>query len=79
MVTVWGNEDEIAVVTDKDIRVRVDVSGITEEGDYVLPAVVTATDESSVTVRGAYQVTVHVTKRETPPDTATANTANHTT
>lgn len=78
-VTVWGNEDEIAVVTDKDIRVRVDVSGITEEGDYVLPAVVTATDESSVTVRGAYQVTVHVTKRETPPDTATANTANHTT
>ena len=56
-----------------------DVSEITEEGDYLLTAVVTATDDSGVTVRGAYQVTVHVTKRETPPDAAAANTANHTT
>ena len=78
-VTVWGDENEIANITPDQIRVRVDVSEITEEGDYLLTAVVTATEDSGVTVRGAYQVTVHVTKRETPPDTGAANAANHAT
>ena len=74
-VTVWGDESEIENITPDQIRVRVDVSEITEEGDYLMTAVVTATEESGVTVRGAYQVTVHVTKRETPPETAAANRA----
>ena len=78
-VMLWGDEDEIQKVTAADIHARVDVSGITEEGDYVLPVTVTASSESGVTVRGAYQVTVHVTKRETPPDTGAANAANHAT
>ena len=69
VVTLWGDEDEIQKVTAADIRARVDLSGITEEGDYLLPVVVTATTESGVTVRGSYEVTVHVTKRETAPET----------
>lgn len=69
VVTLWGDEDEIQKVTAADIRARVDLSGITEEGDYLLPVVVTATTESGVTVRGSYEVTVHVTKREAAPET----------
>ena len=69
VVTLWGDEDEIQKVTAADIRARVDLSGITEEGDYRLPVVVTATTESGVTVRGSYEVTVHVTKREAAPET----------
>ena len=69
-VTLWGDEDEIRKVTAADIHARVDVSEITEEGDYVLPVVVTATTESGVTVRGSYAVTVHVTRRETTPEAA---------
>ena len=69
VVTLWGDEDEIQKVTAADIRARVDLSGITEEGDYLLPVVVTATTESGVTVRGGYEVTVHVTKREAAPET----------
>ena len=70
-VTVWGNEGEVENVSPDQILVRVDVSEITEEGDYLLPAVVTAAEGSGVTVRGAYQVTVHVTKRETTTDNTT--------
>ena len=69
VVTLWGDEDEIQKVTAADIRARVDLSGITEEADYLLPVVVTATTESGVTVRGSYEVTVHVTKREAAPET----------
>ncbi len=69
VVTLWGDEDEIQKVTAADIRARVDLSGITGEGDYLLPVVVTATTESGVTVRGSYEVTVHVTKREAAPET----------
>ena len=69
VVTLWGDEDEIQKVTAADIRARVDLSGITEEGDSLLPVVVTATTESGVTVRGSYEVTVHVTKREAAPET----------
>ena len=69
MVTLWGDEDEIQKVTAADIHARVDVSSITEEGDYVLPVTVTASSESGVTVRGSYEVTVHVTRRETTPET----------
>lgn len=69
VVTLWGDEDEIQKVTAADIRASVDLSGITEEGDYLLPVVVTATTESGVTVRGSYEVTVHVTKREAAPET----------
>ena len=67
-VTLWGDEDEIQKVTAADIHARVDVSGITEEGDYVLPVTVTASSESGVTVRGSYEVTVHVTRREAPAE-----------
>ena len=67
-VTLWGDEDEIQKVTAADIHARVDVSSITEEGDYVLPVTVTASTESGVTVRGSYEVTVHVTKREAPAE-----------
>lgn len=75
-VTVWGNEEEVANVSAEQILVRVDVSEITEAGDYLLPVTVTATESSGVTVRGAYQVTVHVTKREsqTEPAIPAANT-----
>ena len=69
VVTLWGDEDEIQKVTAADIRARVDLSGIPEELDYLLPVVVTATTESGVTVRGSYEVTVHVTKREAAPET----------
>lgn len=67
-VMLWGDEDEIQKVTAADIHARVDVSGITEEGDYVLPVTVTASSESGVTVRGSYEVTVHVTRREAPAE-----------
>lgn len=77
-VTLWGDEDEIQKVTAADIRARVDLSEITEAGDYVLPVTVTASTESGVTVRGSYEVTVHVTRREasSTDDAAGANTAN---
>ena len=68
-VALWGNEEEIAAVSASDVLVRVDVSDITTEGIYVLPAVVTVSQESGVAVRGSYEVTVYVTKRETTPDT----------
>lgn len=77
-VTLWGDEDEIQKVTAADIRARVDLSEITEAGDYVLPVTVTASTESGVTVRGSYEVTVHVTRREasSTEDTSGTNTAN---
>lgn len=68
-VTLWGDDDEIANVTAEDVLVRVDVSEITEAGEYRLPAVVTAVADCGVTVRGSYEVTVTVTRREAPPDT----------
>ena len=68
-IMLWGDEDEIQKVTAADIHARVDVSSITEEGDYVLPVTVTASSESGVTVRGSYEVTVHVTRRDTTPET----------
>ncbi len=77
-VTLWGDEDEIQKVTAADIRARVDLSEITEAGDYVLPVTVTASTESGVTVRGSYEVTVHVTRREasSTEDTSGTNTTN---
>ena len=77
-VTLWGDEDEIQKVTAADIRARVDLSEIAEAGDYVLPVTVTASTESGVTVRGSYEVTVHVTRREasSTEDTSGTNTAN---
>ena len=78
VVTLWGDEDEIQKVTAADIRARVDLSEIAEAGDYVLPVTVTASTESGVTVRGSYEVTVHVTRREasSTEDTSGTNTAN---
>ena len=77
-VTLWGDEDEIQKATAADIRARVDLSAIAEAGDYVLPVTVTASTESGVTVRGSYEVTVHVTRREasSTEDTSGTNTAN---
>ena len=59
-----------------DVLVRVDVSDITTEGVYVLPAVVGVSQESGVAVRGSYEVTVYVTKRETTPDTGGGDTGD---
>lgn len=84
-VSIWGNEAEVAAATADSVRVRVDLSEITEPGEYVLPATVTAIEGSGITVRGAYKVTVHVTQRETTTDTAAAanttvsNTTPHST
>lgn len=84
-VSIWGNEEEVAAAIADSVRVRVDLSEITEPGEYVLPATVTAIEGSGITVRGAYKVTVHVTQRETTADTAAtanttvSNTAPHTT
>ncbi len=84
-VSIWGNEAEVAAATADSVRVRVDLSEITEPGEYILPVTVTAIEGSGITVRGAYKVTVHVTQRETPTDTAAAanttvsNTTPHTT
>lgn len=75
-VALWGNEEEIAAVSASDVLVRVDVSDITTEGVYVLPAVVGVSQESGVAVRGSYEVTVYVTKRETTPDTGGGNTGD---
>ena len=74
-VSLWGSEEAIGNASAADVRVRVDLSGITEEGEYTLPAVVTTSTESGLTVRGSYEVTVHVTKRETPPDNSGASNA----
>ena len=54
---------------------RVDLSEITEAGEYVLPAVVTTGSNSALTIRGSYEVTVVVTKRESPPDESSTVTA----
>ena len=75
-VALWGNEEEIAAVSASDVLVRVDVSDITTEGVYVLPAVVGVSQESGVAVRGSYEVTVYVTKRETTPDTSGGDTGD---
>lgn len=75
-VVLWGNEEEIAAVSASDVLVRVDVSDITTEGVYVLPAVVGVSQESGVAVRGSYEVTVYVTKRETTPDTGGGDTGD---
>lgn len=75
-VALWGNEEEIAAVSASDVLVRVDVSDITTEGVYVLPAVVGVSQESGVAVRGSYEVTVYVTKRETTPDTGGGDTGD---
>lgn len=75
-VALWGNEEEIAAVSASDVLVRVDVSDITTEGVYVLPAVVGVSQESGVAVRGSYEVTVYVTKRETTPDTGDGDTGD---
>ena len=75
-VALWGNEEEIAAVSASDVLVRVDVSDITTEGVYVLPAVVGVLQESGVAVRGSYEVTVYVTKRETTPDTGGGDTGD---
>lgn len=81
-VRLWGDEDEIQRVTAGDVRVRVDMSSITEAGEYTLPAVVTASSTSGVTVRGAYEVRVNVIKREAPeditPDSGNTDTAGDT-
>lgn len=68
-VSLWGSEEAISSATAENVRIRVDLSDITEEGEYVLPAVVTTASDSGLTVRGTYEVTVHVTKREEPADT----------
>ena len=72
-VSLWGSEEAIGNASAADVRVRVDLSGITEEGEYTLPAVVTTSTGSGLTVRGSYEVTVHVTKRETPPENSGAS------
>ena len=74
-VSLWGSEEAIGNASAADVRVRVDLSGITEEGEYTLPAVVTTSTESGLTVRGSYEVAVHVTKRELPPDNSGASNA----
>lgn len=82
-VRLWGDEDEIQRVSAGDVRVRVDMSSVTEAGEYTLPAVVTASSTSGVTVRGAYEVRVTVVKREIPeepiPDSGNTDTAGSTT
>ena len=70
-VTVWGDEDEINAVTADQLRARVDLSEITETGDYQLPVTVTASEDSGVTVRGTYQVNVRVTHREAQSENTT--------
>lgn len=75
-VSLWGSEEAIGKASAADVRVRVDLSAVTEEGEYTLPAVVTTSAESGLTVRGSYEVTVYVTKREASPTGSSAgNTA----
>lgn len=74
-VTIWGSEEAVQNATAADVHVRVDLSEITEAGEYVLPAVVTASSDSALTIRGSYEVTVVVTKRVLPPDESSTVTA----
>ena len=63
-VTLHGTADEIGAVTAENVKINVDLSSVTEAGNYTLPATVSVPDYENIGVKGKYQVIVNVTKQE---------------
>lgn len=62
-VTLHGTQAEIDAITGDDIRLTVDLSSVTEAGNYTLPASVFIGNYENVGAKGKYQVIVNVTKQ----------------
>lgn len=62
-IKVKGQRSSVGELTEKNIIATVDLSGITEPGEYKLPINVTLpTTAVSITNRSAYEITIHVDK-----------------
>ena len=62
-VTLHGTQAEIDAITGDDVRLTVDLSSVTEAGNYTLPASVFIGSYENVGAKGKYQVIVNVTKQ----------------
>ena len=62
-VTLHGTQNEIDAITGDDVRLTVDLSSVTEAGNYTLPANVFIGNYENVGAKGKYQVIVNVTKQ----------------
>ena len=62
-VTLHGTQAEIDAITGDDVRLTVDLSSVTEAGNYTLPASVFIGNYENVGAKGKYQVIVNVTKQ----------------
>lgn len=65
-IKVKGQRSSVGEITDKNITATVDLSGITEPGEYNLPINVALPSTAvSITNRSAYEITIHVDKVST--------------
>ena len=55
-----GLESEMAQITAEDLRITVDLSGITEPGVHTVPVTVQVANYANVGVKGSYQIVVDV-------------------
>ena len=55
-----GLDGEMARITGEDLRVTVDLSGITEPGVHTVPVTVQVANYANVGVKGSYQIVVDV-------------------
>ena len=69
-VRLWGLSEEIEAITAENLRATADMSTVTGQGSFTVPATVTVSGFSDVTVRGTYELTLTIT--DTPPQTEPA-------
>ena len=59
-ILLRGLENEMAQITAEDLRITVDLSGITEPGVHTVPVTVQVANYANVGVKGSYQIVVDV-------------------
>ena len=59
-ILLRGLDGEMARITGEDLRVTVDLSGITEPGVHTVPVTVQVANYANVGVKGSYQIVVDV-------------------
>ena len=59
-ILLRGLESEMAQITAEDLRITVDLSGITEPGVHTVPVTVQVANYANVGVKGSYQIVVDV-------------------
>ena len=59
-ILLRGLESEMAQITAEDLRITVDLSGITEPGVHTVPVTVQVANFANVGVKGSYQIVVDV-------------------